>query len=130
MQTTLDQEERVEMSLKVQRIGMGVDPDHGVEGLFPTFGVMNGISPEIWWPYLHRVDDSIQLAHASHRHDEIWLDSTHPHYPVLPRRSSLTTLRPAPPGAVLGCARIGASGVNSLTLCESESERDTGGHSG
>ncbi len=82
MQTTLDQEERVEMALKVQRIGMGVDPDHGVEGVFNTFGVMNGISPEIWWPYLNRVDDSIQFAHASHRHDETWLDSTHPDYPA------------------------------------------------
>ena len=82
MQTTLDAEERRVLALKVQRIGAGIDPDHGLDGIFPTFGVMNGISPEIWWPYVERPDDSIQFAHASHRFDETWLNSTHPDYPA------------------------------------------------
>lgn len=82
MQTTLDQEERLTMALKVQRIGHGADPDHGIEGLFNTYGVMNGISPQIWWPYVNRPEDSVQFAHASHRWDEGWLDSTHPDYPA------------------------------------------------
>ena len=42
---------------------------------------MNGIAPSIWWPFLHRGEDSLQFAHDSHRHDDTWINVDHPDYP-------------------------------------------------
>ncbi len=82
MQVTLDTEQRRDMALKVQRIGLGVDEEHGLEGIFGWFGVMNGIAPTIWWPYVNRPDDTWQFAHDSHNFDTVWLDSSHPDFPA------------------------------------------------
>ena len=43
---------------------------------------MNGISPVLWWPFVHHSDDILQFAHASHRYDESWIDVNHPDYPA------------------------------------------------
>ncbi len=82
MQTTLDAERRQEMAHEVQRILLGTHPDHGLDGLANSPGVMNGISPAVWWPFIHREPDTLQFAHASHRHDDSWVDTTHPEYPA------------------------------------------------
>ena len=82
MTTTLDTEQRRDMALEVQRIGMGVDEEHGLEGIFGWFGVMNGIAPQIWWPYVHRDDNTWQFAHDSHNHDDSWLDTSHSEFPA------------------------------------------------
>ena len=82
MTVTLDAEQRRDMALQVQRIGLGVDPDHGLEGIFGWFGVMNGVAPQIWWPYVNRDDNTWQFAHDSHNHDDTWLDTTHPEFPA------------------------------------------------
>ena len=82
MQVTLDTEERKTMAREIQQIGMGVDPDHGLDGIFASFGVMNAVQRSVWWPYMHRPDDTIQFAHASHLFDEAWLDTTHEDYPA------------------------------------------------
>ncbi len=80
MSTNFDLEDRRDQALKVQRIGLGVDEEHGLEGIFGWFGVMNGIAPTIWWPYVNRPDDTWQFAHDSHNFDTVWLDQTHPDY--------------------------------------------------
>ncbi len=80
MSVTLDTEQRRDMALQVQRIGLGVDEEHGLEGIFGWFGVMNGIAPTIWWPYVNRPDDTWQFAHDSHNMDTAWLDTSHPEY--------------------------------------------------
>ncbi len=82
MRTTLDREQRRDMSHEAQRILLGNHPEHGVEGLGFAPAVMNGISPEVWWPYVQRPDDTLQFAHASHRWDEGWIDVNHPDYPA------------------------------------------------
>ena len=82
MQTTIDMTERREMALEVQRILMGVHPDHGLAGFTVSNGVMNGIQRITSWPYVHASDDVFQFAAASHRHDETWLDSNHPDFPT------------------------------------------------
>ena len=82
MVTTLDADERREMALTVQRIGMGIDPEHGYDGMFGWFGVMNGIAPTVWWPYVNRSEDTIQFAHDSHNFDVAWLDQEHADYPA------------------------------------------------
>ena len=82
MRITLDREQRRDMSHEAQRILLGNHPDHGVEGLGFAPAVMNGISPEVWWPYVQRPDDTLQFAHASHRWDEGWIDVNHPDYPA------------------------------------------------
>ena len=82
MSTTLDTEQRRDMALQVQRIGLGVDDTHGLEGIFGWFGVMNGVAPTIWWPYVNRDDNTWQFAHDSHNHDDTWLDTTHPEFPA------------------------------------------------
>ena len=82
MRITLDREQRRDMSHEAQRILLGNHPEHGVEGLGFAPAVMNGISPEVWWPYVQRPDDTLQFAHASHRWDEGWIDVGHPDYPV------------------------------------------------
>ena len=82
MTTTLDTEQRRDMARQVQRIGLGVDDDHGLEGIFGWFGVMNGVVPTIWWPYVNRDEDTWQFAHDSHNHDQTWLDTTHPEFPA------------------------------------------------
>ena len=80
MQVTLDTEQRRDMALKVQRIGLGVDEEHGLDGIFGWFGVMNGIAPTIWWPYVNRPDHTWQFAHDSHNWDTGWIDTNHPDY--------------------------------------------------
>ena len=82
MTTTLDTEQRRDMARKVQRIGLGVDEEHGLDGIFGWFGVMNGVVPTIWWPYVNRDEDTWQFAHDSHNHDQTWLDTTHPEFPA------------------------------------------------
>ena len=82
MLVTLDSEERREMAQTAQRILFGTHPDHGLDGISPTPAVMNGISPAVWWPFVHRGEDSLQFAHASHRHDDTWIDVNHPDYPA------------------------------------------------
>ena len=82
MATTLDTEQRRDMALQVQRIGLGVDDTHGLDGIFGWFGVMNGVAPQIWWPYVNRDDNTWQFAHDSHNHDDTWLDTTHPDFPA------------------------------------------------
>ena len=42
------------MAREAQRILLGTHPEHGMEGLMNSTGVMNGISPNIWWPYITR----------------------------------------------------------------------------
>ena len=82
MRVTLDQEERREMAHTAQRIAFGTHPDHGLDGISPTPAVMNGISPAVWWPFVHRGEDTLQFAHASHRMDDTWIDVNHPDYPA------------------------------------------------
>ncbi len=82
MQVTLDQERRQELAHEAQRILLGTHPDHGLDGIANSPGVMNGISPAIWWPFVERSADTLQFAHASHRYDETWVDTTHPDYPA------------------------------------------------
>ena len=82
MTTTLDTELRRDMARQVQRIGLGVDETHGLEGIFGWFGVMNGVVPTIWWPYVDRDEDTWQFAHDSHNHDETWIDTSHPEFPA------------------------------------------------
>ena len=82
MVTTLDTEQRRDMALQVQRIGLGVDEQHGLDGIFGWFGVMNGVAPQIWWPYVNRDDNTWQFAHDSHNHDDTWLNTEHPEFPA------------------------------------------------
>lgn len=82
MRVTLDIETRRDLAHQAQRIALGTHPDHGLDGLSSTPGVMNGIAPSIWWPYIHRGEDSLQFAHDSHRHDDTWIDVSHPDYPA------------------------------------------------
>ena len=82
MRVTIDQETRRELAHEAQRIALGTHPDHGISGISPTPGVMNGIAPAIWWPFVHRGEDSLQFAHDSHRHDDTWIDVKHPDYPA------------------------------------------------
>ena len=82
MQTTLDNEQRQAMARDAQRILLGTHPDHGLDGIANSPAVMNGISPAVWWPFINRPDDTLQFAHASHRYDEAWIDTTHPDYPA------------------------------------------------
>ena len=82
MVTTLDTEQRRDKALQVQRIGLGVDEEHGLDGIFGWFGVMNGVAPQIWWPYVNRDDNTWQFAHDSHNHDDTWLNTEHPEFPA------------------------------------------------
>ncbi len=82
MRVTLDREERRDMAHEGQRILLGTHPEHGVEGLANAPAVMNGISPVLWWPFVHHGDDALQFAHASHRYDDTWIDVNHPDYPA------------------------------------------------
>lgn len=82
MRTTTNQQQRRDLAHEAQRILLGTHPDHGLDGLGPAPGVMNGISPAIWWPFVHRGEDSLQFAHDSHRHDDTWIDVNHPDYPA------------------------------------------------
>ena len=82
MTVTLDLEQRQQLAHEAQRILLGTHPDHGLDGVANSPGVMNGISPAVWWPFVHRNDDTLQFAHASHRYDDTWVDTTHPDYPA------------------------------------------------
>jgi len=82
MRTTVDQDRRGDLAREVQRMLLATHPEHGLDGLGPAPGIMNGISPAIWWPFVHRGEDSLQFAHDSHRHDDTWIDVTHPDYPA------------------------------------------------
>ncbi len=82
MQVTLDIEERQQMAHEAQRILLGTHPDYGLDGIANSPAVMNGISPVLWWPYIHHGSDTLQFAHASHRYDDTWIDTDHPDYPA------------------------------------------------
>ena len=82
MRRTLDREARLEMSHTAQRILLGTHPEHGLDGITTLPGVMNGISPVLWWPFVHHSEDTLQFAHASHRYDDTWIDTNHPDYPA------------------------------------------------
>jgi ABC-type transport system substrate-binding protein len=82
MLTELDVDARKDMATQVTRILVGQDPEHGLEGIQNFWGVMNGIQRTIAWPYVHTGEDVFQFAHASHRHDDTWLDTNHPEFPA------------------------------------------------
>ena len=83
MQVTLDVEERKEMAREVQLMMLGVSTENpGFGGISPSIGVVNGIQRTIEWPYVNADPDVFQFAHASHRHDGTWLDTTHPDFPA------------------------------------------------
>ena len=82
MALTLDTEQRRDLALQVQRIGLGVDDEHGLDGIFGWFGVMNGVAPTIVWPYVNRDNNTWQFAHDSHNHDDTWLDTEHAEFPA------------------------------------------------
>jgi ABC-type transport system substrate-binding protein len=82
MQTTLDLDERKGLAQQVLRIGLGQDEAHGLDGIFPGFGVMNGIQRVVSWPYVNASDDArTQFAHNFHRYDDAWMDTNHPDFP-------------------------------------------------
>ncbi len=80
MKGELDVNKRKETADELLRIFLGVHPDHGVDGMTGQPSVMNAISPQVEWPYVHNSEDVYQFAHASHRYDDTWLDTTHPDY--------------------------------------------------
>ncbi len=80
MRSELDVEKRMDTATELLQIFLGVHPEHGVEGMTGQPSVMNGISPQVEWPYVRNSEDVYQFAHASHRYDDTWLDSTHPDY--------------------------------------------------
>ena len=82
MTVTFNVQERRELARRVQRIGLGADDEHGLDGIFDSFGVMNLIRLQVQWPYVNNSEDVYQWAHASHRHDETWLDTAHADYPA------------------------------------------------
>ena len=82
MTATFNVQERGELARRVQRIGLGADDEHGLDGIFNSFGVMNPISLQVQWPYVNNSEDVYQWAHASHRYDETWLDTAHADYPA------------------------------------------------
>ena len=82
MTATFNVQERGELARRVQRIGLGADDEHGLDGIFDSFGVMNLITPQVQWPYVNNSEDVYQWAHASHRYDETWLDTAHADYPA------------------------------------------------
>ena len=83
MQVTLDVEERKVMAREIQLMMLGQSTENpGLEGLAPSIGVVNGIQRTIEWPYVNAGEDVFQFAHASHRHDDTWLDTTHADFPA------------------------------------------------
>ena len=102
MRRTLDREERREMSYTAQRILLGTHPDHGLDGITTLPGVMNGISPMLWWPFVHNGEDNppVRPLQPPVRRD---LDRREP--PRLPRLAPVATptCPEAPPPQ--GCGR-------------------------
>ena len=83
MQVTLDVEERKAMAREVQLMMLGQSTENpGFGGISPSIGVVNGIQRTIDWPYVNADPDVFQFAHASHRHDGTWLDTTHADFPA------------------------------------------------
>ena len=82
MRSELDVDKRKETASELLKIFLGVHPDHGVDGMTGQPSVMNAISPQVEWPYVHNSEDVYQFAHASHRYDDTWLDTTHPDFPA------------------------------------------------
>ena len=82
MKRELDVEKRKETATELLQIFLGVHPDHGVDGFTGQPSVMNAISPQVEWPYVNNSEDVYQFAHASHRYDDTWLDTTHPEFPA------------------------------------------------
>ena len=80
MEATLDNENRKKISRQITQILMGIDPVHGVSGFAPMVGVMNGIQPEIRWPYVHTDENTNQFSAAEHNHERSWIDITHKDY--------------------------------------------------
>jgi ABC-type transport system substrate-binding protein len=82
MTVTLDIDDRKELGLRVQRILLGTDAEHGSSGFGPRIGTMNGIQRNVAYPYVNRTEDVFQFAHASHHLAAAWMDTTHPDYPA------------------------------------------------
>lgn len=82
MQVTLDLEQRQAMAGQVLRILAGVDETHQLDGLATGSGVMNGIQPNLAWPYVNTPPDAFQFAHASHWNAVSDFDTNHPDYPA------------------------------------------------
>ncbi len=82
MKVTLDLEDKKVMGDEIVEIMMGVHPDTGWDGIAPSIGVMNPISHSVNWPWYHPEPDIYQFAHAGHRYDTGWLDTSHPDYPA------------------------------------------------
>ena len=80
MKTELNMERRQETARELLRMFLGVHPQHGLEAMTPRPAVMNGFWRQLSWPYVHNSEDVYQFAHASHRYDDTWLDTTHPEY--------------------------------------------------
>jgi len=82
MRTSLDQNDRKDIADQILKIGLGIDEDHGLDGIFNSFGVMNGIQRVAAWPYINAHDDArTQFAHNFHRYDDAWVDTNHPDFP-------------------------------------------------
>ena len=80
MRGELDVDKRKETASELLRIFLGVHPDHGVEGMTGQPSVMNAISPQVEWPYVHNSEDVA-------RHDASGLPSIipiSPHPSLLP----------------------------------------------
>ena len=82
MRRTLATEERQRLAQQVLRISAGQDLEHGLAGMGPSVGVMNGIQRLAAWPYVHIPAEAFQYAHASHHHERSWLDATQPASPT------------------------------------------------
>ena len=83
MQVTLDVEERKAMAREVQLMMLGVSTENpGLDGITGSVGAVNGIQRTIAWPYVNAGEDVFQFAHAVHRHDDTWLDTTHRDFPA------------------------------------------------
>jgi len=83
MQTELDVNERMVMAREIVLMMLGQSTENpGLDGLSPSIGVVNGIQRSIDWPYVNAGEDVFQFAHASHRHDDTWMDTSHPQFPA------------------------------------------------
>lgn len=86
MQTELDMAARQELVREATLILAGQHPEHGLDGIQNTWGVMNGIQRVVAHNYTHVPDDVNgrnvwQFAHAAHHWESIWMDTNHPDYP-------------------------------------------------
>jgi hypothetical protein len=77
------QDERKVMAREMNLMMLGQSTENpGLDGLSPSIGVVNGSQRSIDWPYVNAGVDTFQFAHASHRHDDTWMDTTQPEFPA------------------------------------------------